>query len=87
MPEIDHVTSDVKPKYGAFSSSENPQNLSLTMKGALIALIPLFIQLGPVFGFAFTETDLMGWVEGISTIVAAGAFIYGLWRKLRNRNA
>ena len=62
-------------------SSENPENLSLTIKGILVALIPTVVYLGGVFGLNVAEADLTQFVSAIATLISAGMIIVGLLRK------
>ena len=75
----------MKPKYGALlSSSQDNQKLSLTIKGILVALVPLAVIGAKALGWDFAEADLMQLVEAGGAMVAAAMTIYGLLRKLKN---
>jgi hypothetical protein len=66
-------------KYGALSSSVDPEKLSLTVKG----LIPLIVFLLPLLGFVNVgENDIMQIVEVAGAVVAGAVTLYGLLRKL-----
>lgn len=64
-------------KFGAFSSSLNPEELSLRVKGVGMALIPILIFAGRFFGFNFLETDLVDLITQLSTALAAIMILYG----------
>lgn len=70
-------------KYPILGSSQDPTKLSLTIKGVLVALVPIIITVGQAQGWPVTEGDLMNVVESITGIVAAVAVIYGVFRKFK----
>lgn len=69
-------------RFGAFSSSANPEKLALTWKGALIGLIPLVIAIAAALGVNIAEADLTQGVEAITSIVAGATVVFGLARKI-----
>jgi len=71
-------------KYPVLGSSGNPDNLSLTIKGVLIALIPFFIALGRYAGLEIVEADLVQLINGIAAITAIVVVIVGMVRKYVN---
>ena len=62
-------------------SSANSENLSLTIKGAFIMLIPLIIIVAGQFGITLSETDLVQWVEALLLAVSGIIIFFGLCRK------
>ena len=65
-------------KYGALSSSVDPQKLSLTIKG----LVPLVVLLLPLLGIVSVgESDLIHLIDQVGVIVSAAIVIYGIGRK------
>jgi hypothetical protein len=64
-----------------FNSSSNPQELALTIRGMLALYIPFVLQIGTVFGWGWTESQLNEWLTVGSFIVAAGMILVGLGRK------
>ena len=69
-------------KFGALSSSTNPQELSATVSGAILSFSALIIFVAGHFGFNIDNaqlTDLAGQIG-----LAAGAlwFIFGVVRKV-----
>ena len=74
-------------KYGAFSSSANPQKLSLT----ITAFIPLVIFILPMLGVSnINENDIVEVVDKIGVAFAGALMAYGAIRrvvnKVRNKN-
>jgi len=66
-------------KYGAFSSSVDPQKLSLTIK----SLVPLLIFALPYFGFVNVgSNDLINLIDTGGFALSAAFAFYGLARKL-----
>jgi len=65
-------------------SSVDPNKLSLTVKGILIALIPLFIAIGRMNGLELIETNLVQIINGIATLIATVVTLWGLIRKIKN---
>ena len=65
-----------------FKSSDNSGNLSMTIKGLLIGIIPLAILLAKTFGISLAETDLTEFIN--AGAIAATAFVtfVGLGRKI-----
>jgi hypothetical protein len=74
--------SKLVQRYPVLGSSQNPEALSLTVKGILIALVPVIIALGKGFGLDILEADLVNLINQLATIIAAGAVIWGLARKI-----
>ena len=65
-------------KYGALSSSVDPQRLSLTIKG----LVPLLVLGLPLLGIVDVgENDLIALIDQVGVIVSASVVIYGIGRK------
>lgn len=77
----------MKNKFGAlqpiFGSSKNPENLSLTVKGILLAFVPVVIGIGQSQGWTVTEGNLVEFINlaflGISSLVTA----WGIIRKFK----
>lgn len=65
-----------------FKSSADPSKVSLTIKGAGVALIPIAIGVATIFGIPLLETDLVQLVEQVATIVSALMILVGLVRKV-----
>lgn len=70
-------------KYGALSSSQDPSKLSLTVKGVLVAVIPVLLFVGQLQGWTITEGDLMEGIEAITALIASATVIWGLIRKFK----
>lgn len=70
-------------------SSENPNNLSMTLKGTLGAVVSVVLLLAPMFHFKTDQGELEAIVDGIiqvvlgiSALVSAIAGVVGLVRKI-----
>jgi len=62
-------------------SSVDPSKISLTVKGIGVAVIPVILFIGGIFGFDFVELDLTQLLNAIATLVSAVLIVYGLIRK------
>ena len=79
-------------KYGAFSSSVDPQKLAMTVKGILVGVLPVIILVVKQFtqidisveAGQLTDliSDLIMGVGGVASILMTG---YGLVRKIYNK--
>lgn len=63
-------------------SSTNPQEVSLTVKGALIGIIPILIGYAQLAGLDWSQEQLMQTIEIITSIVSTFFVLIGLIRKL-----
>ncbi len=63
-------------------SSANPDNLSLTVKGVLVGLVPIAILIARLFEISLAEADLIGIIENVTALIAGAMLVYGLGRKL-----
>jgi uncharacterized membrane protein len=64
------------------SSSANENNLSLTIKGLLVALVPLIIAILRGFGVDMAEIEVTSVIDAIFGVVASVMILFGLARKL-----
>lgn len=67
-----------------FESSTNSGEISLTLKGIAVLLIPIGIQFANKHGVAITQDMFMQGVSQISAIIAQLAIAIGLIRKFIN---
>lgn len=65
-------------------SSQNPEQLALTIKGALLTLIPVVVMLVGGFGITLNPEDLVAFTNTLFGIITAGVTLYGLGRKIYN---
>ena len=63
-------------------SSFNPENTALTVKGALIGIIPLLIGFAQMFHWGWTTDTLTIKIQLISTMIAGVLTLFGLVRKV-----
>ena len=68
-----------------FMSSSNPNDLSLTIKGLLVALIPLSVTVVKYYGFDVTQDELLEILNQGFAAVAAVMIVVGLIRKVAYR--
>lgn len=81
-PQTTNALNMINKLPKALQSSVNPSELSLTVKGILISIIPVAIFLGNQFGLQLTESFLMDFIEQITTLVSVIVITVGLLRKL-----
>lgn len=63
------------------ASSENPEKISLTLKGATVILaVYLFNQAG----IDFSETEILTLIEALTIISGSLVTVYGFLRKIYN---
>ena len=62
--------------------SSSGEGLSLTIKGALMAIVPLIILWAQTKGIPLSESQLVEGIESITQAIAAVAVVYGLARKV-----
>jgi hypothetical protein len=69
-------------RFGAFSSSTNPEEVANTVKGIVLALASLIILVAGQFGVPLAESDVAVFAQNIG--LAAGALwtLYGLGMKV-----
>ena len=75
------------PKF--LTSSVDSEKLSLTIKGLLTGLIPIFLLLTQFKGVSISEIEVFGIIDGIGVVIMAAtalissiATLYGLVRKI-----
>jgi len=68
-----------------FLSSTGSQDLSLTIKGLLVGLIPLFIIAGKYFQVELTYDEIFGVIEGLTLALSTVMVLIGLIRKVANK--
>lgn len=63
-------------------SSTGSGNLSLTVKGLLLSLVPIAIAILSAQGYSIAEADLTKAIEDAFTIIASITVFLGLVRKI-----
>jgi len=63
-------------------SSTGSENMALTIKGALLAIVPVVIAILSSQGYALTENDVVEVINSAFTTVSAVFVFFGLARKL-----
>lgn len=59
-------------------SSQDPERLSLTIKGLLVQLVPVMVLALQAFGISTIEADLVAIIESVTQLIAIGASAIGL---------
>jgi len=65
-------------------SSENPENFSLTLKGAVATLLPVVILLASQLGFSLDGSNIEQYILSAITILTTAVTLFGLVRKMVN---
>lgn len=65
-------------------SSENPENFSLTLKGAVATLLPVVILLASQLGFSLDGSNIEQYILSAITILTTAVTLFGLIRKMVN---
>jgi uncharacterized membrane protein len=63
-------------------SSADPSKVSLTVRGALLSIIPTVILIAQMLHMEWSLEQLTQLVEGITAIIATALTLFGLIRKL-----
>lgn len=69
-------------KFGALSSSTDPEKLSMTVSGAILSISALLIWGANFLGFPLTQNQIAAFATQTGLAVGALAFIYGIIRKV-----
>jgi len=70
-------------RYPILGSSQNPENLSTTVKGILIGLIPVALYIARQYNVELNYNTAYAITEAITSLVASITILYGLLRKLK----
>lgn len=65
-------------------SSENPENFSLTLKGAVATILPVVILLASQLGFSLDGSNVEQYILSAITILTTAVTLFGLIRKMVN---
>ena len=68
-----------------FQSSSGNGDLALTIKGLLVALIPLFIIAAKFYNVELMYDEVLSVIEGVAGAISAIMVAFGLIRKIANR--
>jgi len=69
-------------KFGSLSSSENPEQLALTVKGVIVSLASIIVLVGSRFGFPLSIEQVAIFAGSIGAAVGAIVTLSGLIRKM-----
>ena len=72
----------MQKRFGALSSSENPEALAATIKGLILGFSSLIILLGGYFGVAIAQEQILEVASQIGVVAGGVWFLYGLIRKI-----
>jgi len=65
-----------------YQSSTGSENMALTIKGALLAIVPIVIAVLSSQGYTLTENDVVEVINAAFTTVSAIFVFFGLARKM-----
>lgn len=65
-----------------FTSSTGSGNMALTVRGALLAIVPIVIAILSSQGYTLTENDVVDVINTGFTVVSAVAVFLGVARKM-----
>lgn len=68
---------NTEKRFGAFSSSEDPQKLADTVKGAIISISSVIIFIGAWKGITVDQAGIEAFAQQIGTTVSAVTFAVG----------
>lgn len=63
-------------------SSSNPNNVSMTVRGALLANVAIIISILQLLGINWSEAELVQFIELFSATVGSILMIFGFIRKV-----
>lgn len=63
-------------------SSTNPGEVSMTIQGALVAMVPIIIGIFKILGVQLSETTIMDIIQGATAATSAILMLWGSVRKL-----
>lgn len=69
-------------KYPMLGSSANPQELAMSLKGLLVLLVPVLVQVLRMSGVEVLESDLIALIDAGVALVGSVMLVFGLCRKL-----
>ena len=72
----------MNPNNKWYQSSTGSENMALTIKGALLAIVPIIIAVLSSQGYTLAENDIVDLINSLFTVVSALALFFGLARKL-----
>jgi len=68
-------------KFGALSSSTNPEQIANTVKGAVLMSAGIIVFLARMFNFPLTETEIVNFASQLGIVIGAIWTVYGLVMK------
>lgn len=71
--------------YNLTRSSSDPQKLSLTIKGLLIAILPILLMVASSAGVEIPYAEAMKVIDSFVRVVAAVMVLWGATRKIHYR--
>ncbi len=81
---INNLENNMKTKTPWYMSSQNPEALSLSIRGALLMYVPFLLALATNFHIPLTNNGLVEIITDISFIIAGLMLVAGLLRKAYN---
>lgn len=68
-----------------YMSSQDPAELSLTIRGMIMMYIPVFIAVLAYFNVPLANSDVADLATSLSAVIATVITLYGLVRKIVNK--
>jgi len=68
-----------------YNSSSNPEELSLTIRGILLAWVPMIITIGQFFRIDITQELLIELIQTATATISALMILWGVLRKIYNK--
>jgi len=75
----------IHKKFPVLGSSENPNNLAMTVKGILLGLVPIAVIIFTNVGIDITSGELTEIVNAVVALIAGVVTVIGLVRKIMNK--
>ena len=72
-------------KFPKLGSSVDPESLSLSVKSALLAILPIVIAIGRAYNWEVTEQDWMEFIQGATAAISILGGLWGITRKIITR--
>lgn len=69
-------------KYKILGSSKNPESIALTIKGALVSLVPLLVIIFTNYNIDITSDEIMEVINAIFAVVGSIMVMWGIVRKV-----
>ena len=76
------MEKELAKKWPILASSVNAERISLTVKGILLAIVPVALIVAQIAGLNVAQEDLVDFIESVSAGISIAIIIYGVGRKI-----